>query len=167
MLKKEIIEDVEFAKTQIMNSSLDDRVKKSFIRLLTTAAMATNGISTEEKIQKMTEIVLGLVMSQMTFLETVDQRIANANKKHCETCKAMKYTQQMEQEKEQAEIIAKWKEANGIHEEDEHHHQDSLSFTQTVLKILTQPYCWVFFSILAVAPNGVDMIRVIVDAFSK
>jgi len=41
----------------------------------------------------------------------------------------MKYTQQMEQEKEQAEIIAKWKEANGIHEEDEHHHQDSLSFT--------------------------------------
>jgi len=72
MLKKEIIEDVEFAKTQIMNSSLDDRVKKSFIRLLTTAAMATNGISTEEKIQKMTEIVLGLVMSQMTFLETVD-----------------------------------------------------------------------------------------------
>lgn len=119
MLRKEIVEEAEFAKSRLMSSSLDDRVKKPLLRLLNTATMATNGISTEEKIQKITETIQGLVMSQITFMDTIDQKIEAANKKHCETCKAMKYTQQMEQEKEQAEIIQKWKEANGIHEEDD------------------------------------------------
>lgn len=167
MLRKEIVEEAEFAKSRLMSSSLDDRVKKPLLRLLNTATIATNGISTEEKIQKITETIQGLVMSQITFMDTIDQKIEVANKKHCETCKAMKYTQQMEQEKEQAEIIQKWKYANGIHEEDDQRQPEMNSLMQTIMKILTQPYCWVFFSILAIAPNGVDMIRVIVDAFSK
>jgi len=50
MLTKETLEEAEVAKNHLLNSSLDDRCKKSLLRLLNTATMATNGISTEEKI---------------------------------------------------------------------------------------------------------------------
>lgn len=50
MVTKEVLEEAEFAKNHLMNSNLDDRCKKSLLRLLNTATIATNGISTEEKI---------------------------------------------------------------------------------------------------------------------
>lgn len=50
MISKEVLEEAEFAKSHLMNSTLDDRCKKSLLRLLNTATLATNGISTEEKI---------------------------------------------------------------------------------------------------------------------
>ena len=62
-LSKEIEEEVEFAKNHLMASSLDDRCKKSLLRLLSTATLATNGLSVEEKIQKITEAIFGLVIS--------------------------------------------------------------------------------------------------------
>ena len=46
-LSKEIEEEVEFAKNHLMSSSLDDRCKKSLLRLLNTAILATNGLSVE------------------------------------------------------------------------------------------------------------------------
>ena len=79
-LSKEIEEEVEFAKNNLMSSSLDDRCKKSLLRLLNTATLATNGLSVEEKIQKITEAIFGLVLSQLTFHDTVDKKIENANK---------------------------------------------------------------------------------------
>lgn len=74
-LSKEIAEESEFAKTQLMNSNLDDRCKRSLLRLINCSMIATNGISTEEKIQKITEAIHGLVLSQITFLDTVDKKI--------------------------------------------------------------------------------------------
>lgn len=90
-LSKEIAEESEFAKTQLMNSDLDDRCKRSLLRLINCSMMATNGISTEEKIQKITEAIHGLVLSQITFLDTVDKKIQQANKEQCKTCEAMQY----------------------------------------------------------------------------
>jgi len=63
MITKEIQEEAEFAKNHLMNSTLNDRCKKSLLRLINTATLATNGISTEEKIQKITEAIQGLVMA--------------------------------------------------------------------------------------------------------
>jgi hypothetical protein len=62
-LNKDIIEEAEFAKNHLMQSDLDDKCKKSLLRLLNVSTMATNGISTEEKVQKITEIIQGLVIS--------------------------------------------------------------------------------------------------------
>ena len=64
--------------------------------------------------QKITESVLGMVISQITFLDTLDKKIADTHEKRCSECKAMKLANETEQQKHQEEIINAWKEANGI-----------------------------------------------------
>ena len=49
-LSEEVIENTEFAKDEVMNSDLDQKLKKQLYHLLEVSAAATNGISTEEKI---------------------------------------------------------------------------------------------------------------------
>lgn len=58
-----IAEDTEFAKTKIMQMSVDEKCKKTLVSLLNNAAAATNGISLEQKVQKITESIVGLVIS--------------------------------------------------------------------------------------------------------
>lgn len=48
------------------------------------------------------------------FLDSVDKKIATANKEQCSTCKAMKLAIDTEEQKKQEDIINAWKEANGI-----------------------------------------------------
>jgi len=113
-MSKDIAEDAEFAKNHLMQSSLDEKCKKQLLSLLHTASEATNGITLEEKVQKITESILCLVISQITFLDSVDKKIASANKEQCDNCKAMKLANETEEQKHQEEIINAWKEANGI-----------------------------------------------------
>lgn len=166
MLTKEILEEAEFAKSHLMNSSLDDRCKKSLLRLLNTATLATNGISTEEKIQKITEAIQGLVLSQITFLDTVDKKIEKANKEQCISCKAMRHANEVEEQKEREEIIAKWKEANG-YKDDEDSAADSSnkSWSQVAKDVVSKPWCWVAVIALVIAPNGVNIVKLLIDAF--
>ena len=49
-ISKEILEETEFAKNHLLQSSLDDNCKKSLFRLINISTMATNGISLEEKV---------------------------------------------------------------------------------------------------------------------
>lgn len=165
MLNKEILEEAEFAKNHLLNSTLDDRCKKSLLRLLNTSTMATNGISTEEKIQKITEAIQGLVLSQITFLDTVDKKIEKANKEQCKTCKAMHHANEIEDQKEQEEIIRKWKEANGI--KDNEDSNDEKSWSQILKEIILKPYAWIIIGILVIAPNGVDIVKILIDSFTK
>lgn len=58
-----ISEDTEFAKTKIMQMQVDEKCKKTLVSLLNNAAAATNGISLEQKVQKITESIVGLVIS--------------------------------------------------------------------------------------------------------
>lgn len=58
-----IAEDTEFAKTKIMQMQVDEKCKKTLVSLLNNAAAATNGISLEQKVQKITESIVGLVIS--------------------------------------------------------------------------------------------------------
>ena len=113
-LSKETLEATEFAKSQIMNSDLDENVKKQLHNLLNVSMMATNGLSVEEKIQKITECISNLAILQFTFLQTVDARIAKANKEQCKSCSAMKHADEVKSEKQRQEIIEQWKKANGI-----------------------------------------------------
>lgn len=49
-ISKDILEETEFAKSHLMQSGLDDKCKKSLLRLIGTATTATNGLSLEEKV---------------------------------------------------------------------------------------------------------------------
>ena len=111
-ISKEIEEDTEFAKNHVMQSQLDEKCKKSLLRLLNTSKIATNGISIEEKVQKITEAMLGMVISQIAFLDSVDKKIEIANKEQCKDCKAMRLADDVEEQKKKEEIIEAWKQAN-------------------------------------------------------
>lgn len=173
MLTKEILEEAEFAKNHLMNSSLDDRCKKSLLRLLNTATMATNGISTDQKIQKITEAIQGLVLSQITFLDTVDKKIEKANKEQCKKCKAMAHAEMVEAEEAKKKLIEDWKAANGITDDDLK--QDSKgdgdkkqnSWSDVIKKIVIQPGMWIFLTILTISPYGVDIVNAILQFFAK
>lgn len=49
-MPKDIVEDAEFAKNHLLQSSLDEKCKKQLLKLLNVSAEATNGISLEEKV---------------------------------------------------------------------------------------------------------------------
>ena len=164
-LSKEIEEEVEFAKNHLMSSSLDDRCKKSLLRLLNTATLATNGLSVEEKIQKITEAIFGLVLSQLTFLDTVDKKIENANKVQCVSCKAMKHATEVEEEEKNRKLIEDWKAANGIVDKKDEEAEDG--WTRFLKQLLLKPYVYVVASILAISPYGLEIIRMIMQIWSS
>ena len=166
-LSKEIIEETEFAKNHLMQSNLDDKCKKSLLRLLNVSTMATNGISLEEKVQKVTETILGMVVSQITFLDSVDKKIEQANRDQCNSCKAMKFANEVEEEKKQEEIINAWKEANGWKEPSKDADPSSLSIAGAIKTILVKPWAWIFGCILVFSPYGVQIVNAILQFFSK
>ena len=163
-LSKEILEEAELAKNHLMNSSLDDRCKKSLLRLLNTTTLATNGLSVEEKIQKITESIHGLILSQITFLDTVDKKIETANKAQCVNCKAMRHANEVEEEKERQKIIDQWKEANGIADKSD---DDADTLAGTLRKLLLKPYPYVVLGLLAISPYGVDIVKMLIETFGK
>ena len=167
-VSKEIFEETEFAKNHLMQTNLDEKCKKSLLRLLNISAMATNGLSLEEKVQKVTEAICGMVVSQITFLDSVDKKIDAANKEQCTQCKAMKLANDVEEQKKQEEIINAWKEANGYKDEAKKSANASeLSILGVVKTILVAPYAWVFGCILVFSPYGVQIVNAILNFFGK
>lgn len=168
-ISKEILEETEFAKNHLLQSNLDDKCKKSLLRLINISTLATNGISLEEKVQKVTEAICGMVLSQITFLDSVDKKIENANKEQCNSCKAMKLALDVEEQKKQEEIINAWKEANGYKEPKDNSNVESSSMTivGVVKTILVKPWAWLFGSLLVFSPYGVQIVNALLDFFSK
>lgn len=168
-LSKEIEEDTEFAKNHLMQSSLNEKCKKSLLRLLNTSTLATNGISIEEKVQKITEAILGMVISQITFLDSVDKKIETSNKEQCKKCKAMKLANNVEEQKKKDEIIEAWKQANGIKDNSSSSNVDmsKMSIIDTAKTVLTKPWAWIFGSILVFSPYGVDIINAFLNFFGN
>lgn len=99
-----------------MNSNdMDDDYKNTLLTLLETSTLATNGISQEQKIQKMTECIQDLAVSQVGMIrhlkevivhsisestKDIDRRITDAimaaDKKQCEGCRAMRHAEEVE-----------------------------------------------------------------------
>jgi formylmethanofuran dehydrogenase subunit E len=96
-MTKDIIDDAELAKSRIANSNMSDEYKRMCFKLIHLSTTATNGISTEEKIQKMTEAIQLLATTQSLFVTEVDTKInvsvQKANRSQCLSCKAMKYVE--------------------------------------------------------------------------
>lgn len=75
-ISQEMINQAELAKAKIVNSGyLDDDSKKNLLNIVAITTQATNGISPEEKIQKMTESVLMLTISQVQMATQLPKQI--------------------------------------------------------------------------------------------
>jgi len=74
-LTQAVINESEIAKNYVMNSDLDEDYKETLIDLINTSMIATNGISPEEKIQKMTNSIQKLAISQVGLIKSIKQII--------------------------------------------------------------------------------------------
>lgn len=115
---KAILDDAELAKSYITNSTLSDEYKRAYLRLINVSTLATNGITPEEKIQKMTECIQLLAVTQGMYLANIDHKIEKAiekaNTRQCENCKAMKHANDVEQEQHDKELLQSYIDKLGL-----------------------------------------------------
>ena len=164
-VSKEFLEEAEFAKNRIMQSNLDTSCKKSLYRLVNISTEATNGLTLDEKVQKITEAICGMVFSQVNFLDTVDKKIENANKEQCKTCIAMKHATDEESEKTKQQVIEEWKKQHGYTEDKKE--SEKMSILDTVKAVLVKPYVWLFGTVLVFSPYGVQIVDAVLKFFNK
>mgnify|MGYP001772880264 CR=1 FL=1 len=110
---KEALDDAELVNSYITNPELSDAYKRTYLRLINISTLATNGISVDEKIQKMTECIQLLAVTQGMYLANIDQKIDTAiyraNRKQCQECKAMAHAVDVEQEKHDRQVLEQYK----------------------------------------------------------
>lgn len=171
---KAILDDAELAKSYITNSRLSDEYKRLYLRLINLSTLATNGISPEEKIQRMTECIQLLAVTQGMYLANIDEKIErvveSANKKQCLTCKAMKHAEKAEQEQHDKEIvkrylgnIAQYNDENT----DPQNESISLNWSDILKTLLLKPYIYITICIMTISPYGVDIIKTLCQQFAK
>lgn len=164
----------ELAKAQVVKSDfMSDDMKKNLLGVISLAAEATNGLSPEEKIQKMTESIFGLAINEVYFFEQINRNIIDTirktNVEQCQKCKAMEHVLQVEKEEEIKKHIDEYKKKAGIKDghdktEDE---EDSYTWKQFAMKVLMKPYVWIFASILVFSPYGAQMLDMILKFAGK
>ena len=168
-MNQEIVDDAELAKSYITSSSMSDDYKKAYIKLLNITTMATNGLSPEDKIQKMTEAIQLLAITQGMYMvnieKTIDDAVQKANQKQCAACKAMKHATEVEEEEKNRKLIEDWKAANGIVDKKDEEVVDG--WTRFLKQLLLKPYVYVVASILAISPYGLEIIRMIMQIWSS
>lgn len=176
-MSPEISENYELTKNHVLQSDLPDSDKNTALKLLNICALATNGISMEEKIQKMSESVFSLISWQMKFLTSINAIVENQTKKeyltHCKECKGYKHAVEVEKEKEQQELLDAYLKTMGIRKPLKEQ-RDSLndnmsqiphSFCDTIKMILLKPYPYIFLSIAVFSPFIVDILKLIFSRF--
>ena len=179
-LSQEIQDESDLAKSYVANSDLDDDYKKTLLRLIHISTLTTNGISPEEKIQKMTEAIHLLAISQVTFITKIDEKIEksiqNANIKQCSGCKAMKHAKDVEEEEKWKEKLSEYKQKMGITDDndskntqktDETSIQTDISMLDTIKQICLKPYVWIFGSVLVFSPYGTEILKTLIQFWGK
>lgn len=172
-ISQEMINQAELAKAKIVNSGyLDDDSKKNLLNIVAITTQATNGISPEEKIQKMTESVLMLTISQVQMAATMPKQIQdNITKtmieygdKKCSTCRAMLHVDKCDKEESLKGKIEDLKEIGGMKKKE----IDADTPWAVVLKqTLLKPYPWILASLMVFSPYGVDILKTLAQIFGK
>ena len=169
-MSKQITDDAELAKSYITNSNLSDEYKRAYLKLINISTLATNGITPEEKIQKMTECIQLLAVTQGMYLASIDRKIETAiekaNIRQCSNCKAMHHANYVEQQEHEKEIIGKYLESIG-YDESQNQQQAELSWTNVFKQALIKPYIYVVACLLIISPYGVEITKLILQFFGK
>lgn len=165
-LTQDIENSTELAKSQVANSDFSDDYKKLLMQLLNTTAIAINGITPEEKIQKMTEAIQMLAVSQVSFIAHIDERIVEINKKQCKNCKAMKMVNAIEEKEKNERIIAQYKKEHDIISDG--FAANPVVYQYGVVKnMLLKPYIYIFGCVAVFSPFLSDIVKTILEFFSK
>lgn len=171
---KAILDDAELAKSYITNSRLSDEYKRLYLRLINLSTLATNGISPEEKIQRMTECIQLLAVTQGMYLANIDEKIEkvveSANRKQCLTCKAMKHAEKAEQEQHDKELVKRYLgniDHAAINESEECDENVPFNWSDLLKTLLLKPYIYVTICVLTISPYGVDIIKTLCQYFAK
>ena len=166
---KEALDDAELVKSYITNSELSDDYKRTYLRLINISTLATNGISVDEKIQKMTECIQLLAVTQGMYLANIDQKIDTAidraNRKQCQECKAMAHAVDVEHEKHDRQILEQYKEQLGLNNKAATPVEKTWS--DVFKEVLSKPYIYIIGCLLAISPYGAEIIKTILEFFEK
>ena len=184
-MKASIISESDLAKTLVLNSSLDDDVKKNLALLISKSAHATNGISQEEKIQSLTECMLSLASTLAIYMSKSDDRLNKLEDKYLtdHPPTRMEKLQKFEQTLSETE---KFRNMNGIIPNikisgeciediingskqyiDKKIDCDDASIVNKIFKLLEKPYVWMFGTVAVCSPFAVDIINTVINAFMK
>lgn len=161
MDQRRIEEDVH-TRERLVQSNIDDACKQTMLRLLDVAAIMSNCATTDEKISKIIDTLHEMAISQVAFLGQIDDKIENANRRQCTTCKAIKIANEIEEERRNKEIIEKWQRQNGESREGK-----SSQKAGWIKQVFQKPWIWMFGCALAVSPYGVELLQTILKAFGR
>lgn len=170
---KAILDDAELAKSYITGSTMSDQYKRAYLRLINISTMATNGITQEEKIQKMTECIQLLAITQGMYLASIDSKIElaidKANANQCHDCKAMKHAKDIEREKHDQVLIDSYLKKLGINKNQTIKNQKPTeqTWTDVCKTILIKPYIYAVFCLMIISPYGVDIVKTLCEFFGK
>lgn len=166
-----ILDDTKLAETLVANSNMSNDYKRAYFRLLNTTTLATNGISTDQKIQKMTEAIHSLAVIQAVYMNEIDKKISDAietsNEKQCHNCKAMNHALDVEKAEEREKILKQYEEE---HSEQSHIILSSVpekTWSQVAKELVMKPYPYIVAVLLAVSPHGVDIINALLTFFGS
>lgn len=116
----------------------------------------------------MTEAILLLAVSQVKNTVCLDEKISRAvqqaNSRQCETCKAMKHANDIEEREEREKLINEWKTANGYADRDD---SFGMSWSDVIKTVLTKPYFYVLLGLALISPYGVQIVDRIVQIYAK
>ena len=169
---KIILDDAELAKTYVINSNMSDEYKQAYIRLLNISTTATNGITPEQKIQKMTECLQLLAVTQAMYVIDMDKRIQSNIEKitdeKCENCKAVQYVNTLEQEQHDKDLIANYITKSHIEDTlDTNKSSEDMTWMHVLKTVLTKPYIYVVLSLMMISPYSVEIVKTICQFVSS
>ena len=176
-----MLDDAELAKNYVTNSNLSEDYKRIYLRLINISTMATNGITPDEKIQKMTECIQLLAVTQGLYLANIDnkieQAISKANTKQCQNCKAMKHAETVEEELKQKKLLEDYMKKLGIKTpkadgatddgHDETEEKAPIFWSDTIKQILVKPYIWIVLGLMMISPYSIEIVKVLCQYFAK
>lgn len=183
-IKTDIVEDLELAKTYLSKSDLDDDMKKSLLKLLSNSSLATNGITSEEKIQLMTETLFSTVTTLVIFISSFDKKIHDADIAQCQKCEVHDKLDSLIQREHDRELLAQYNQAqdsssgsspsseqpckNPYFSDGNSSEKSASQSTADVIKtIFVKPYIYIFLSIAVFSPFLSDIVKQLVTFFTS
>lgn len=180
-----VVSEAELAKTTVINSPLDADTKRNLVTLISKSAMATNGITPEEKIQSLTECMASLASALAIYMSNADSRIEKLENLYKEEHPAGKLEQLKKREHELFEV-EEYRNMSGILPNikisgecitdilkgtknyiDETLKDSTNNITDKIFKLLEKPYVWLFGTAAVCSPFAVDILNTAITAFVK
>lgn len=182
-MKPNILSEAELAKTTVLNSPLDADTKRNLVTLISNSAMATNGITPEEKIQSLTECMASLASALAMYMSKADGRIEKLENLYKNEHPTGKLEQLKKREHELFEV-EEYRNMSGILPNikisgecisdilkgtkkyiDDRIDDSSNKFIDKLFKLLEKPYVWLFGTAAVCSPFAVDILNTVLTHF--